>query len=1308
MVWLRMRRWVVRPFFWSLAILALLALALRSFLASDFVAERLARLAEREISRVVGRPTQIGALEFELLPTRIVLHDLLIPSDAPEEPPFLTVRRLLVDLDSDALRRDLIDVQTVFASGVRVEVVLRADGSDNLPDFPRDKSGPSQLAVSIGGLFVEDGELNFGDHRVPLDVRARAVLVRLVGVGGTDLQGTATAQEVETMLPGATPWPATVSGKIRVEGDRVEILHARLASALLDARVAGTVGWKGGTHGELHGTVEAGGDWLDERGYLDGEIVGDLRFDGKVRFARRELRLEGSLASPALELFGLPVDDLAGTLVGDRDRLELEIVRGSYRGGALAGTFAVDLAGAEPRGAVALFVEAAPVRELLSDLRLPDFRVASSAHGELLYSFPFSHSSRGVGSASFELVAAPSQSVASGELGMDGVVGLEIGDGILRLPEIAVRGGSQTIDGSGEFALESGSGRFDARIASGDLEELGRLQTFVATSPAPLWLPTAGRGAIEVHLRTSALGTEADLGLELGPASAAGFSGERIHGLLTVDERSVRGLELAVEREEARLRVTGALPFQVDAGGGAANLAITFERWPVEEAWVWAPLTLPIAGPVDGLLTLEGSLEALSGELSGTVSPVRIASVSAERLDVALHWDDERLILDHAALVAPAGELRGAGTFAFAEESLDFRVGAVADGLDFSQPPLRELTFERAGGRLSFDAQVAGTTAKPEVTVRGEITDLALVGRSLSSEGAATVAATLLGGRLDLDLEVPAFATVKGGGSWSPGESAELAFALESERLERWIEIALGAPVDELSGSLAAEIAIEQRGGGPWVAALTASRLGLRHRGREVELIEPAQLRLERQRLEVLSLFLGTASGGDELFVGGALDLAGETPALDLKLQATASVDWIEELAAIDMEGRIELLSTIGGTLERPALNGEASLREGHWIPPGFPHSFDRVEALALFYPDAIVLDSARGDFAGGRLAAFGRIDLPDGGRALDYRIQAALADAVLRYPEGFLLRGDSELTLQSMAEGRQVRGSIDLERADYVQDINLSPAQLVQRFLTRTRLQVEETDDLLSSTYLNVAIDARNALRVRNNLARIDGGGQLTLRGTLANPVLFGEVVAEPGGTIEYAGNSYELERGIVMFANPTRLVPVVDIVTTTRIEDYDVRLSIGGSLDHLATSFSSNPPLPDYDVLALLATGSTAGDSGFGGLAGDSGSSALAAESLLYGQAATLIGARVGTLFGIDRLKIDPLTTGETVSSARVTVGKRLSRQVFLTYSVDPSSTAQQILEVEWKVAENLTLVLTQNGDGSYALDARWGRRF
>ena len=305
-------------------------------------------------------------------------------------------------------------------------------------------------------------------------------------------------------------------------------------------------------------------------------------------------------------------------------------------------------------------------------------------------------------------------------------------------------------------------------------------------------------------------------------------------------------------------------------------------------------------------------------------------------------------------------------------------------------------------------------------------------------------------------------------------------------------------------------------------------------------------------------------------------------------------------------------------------------------------------------------------------------------------------------------MRGDGDFTLQSTAEGRQLAGSVALDRVYYLQDINLAPRQLAERVLSRTRVQVDEADEFLGTTYLNISVSAPHAVRVRNNLAKITGSANLALRGSLANPVLFGEVTTDPGGTIEYNGATYALDRAIVTFANPTRIEPLLDVVARTKINEYQVTLSVLGSLARPTTTLGSDPPLPDYDVLSLLATGTASGLSDISERAQTGTAPGMAAETLLYGQAASLVSARVGKLFGIDRLKVDPLASGDTISAARVTVGKRLSSRVYLTYSVDPSSTAQQVLQVEWKVSDDLTLVLTQNGDESYAVDARWERRF
>lgn len=103
------------------------------------------------------------------------------------------------------------------------------------------------------------------------------------------------------------------------------------------------------------------------------------------------------------------------------------------------------------------------------------------------------------------------------------------------------------------------------------------------------------------------------------------------------------------------------------------------------------------------------------------------------------------------------------------------------------------------------------------------------------------------------------------------------------------------------------------------------------------------------------------------------------------------------------------------------------------------------------------------------------------------------------------------------------------------------------------------------------------------------------------------------------------------------------------------------------------------------------------------------MRATGLLYGQAASLISERTSNLFGFDRVRLEPLTTSSgDLSAARVTVGKQVSRDVFLTYSYDPSTTEEQVIQVEWVFMEGTTLVLTQDGDGSYSADVRWERTF
>ena len=314
-----------------------------------------------------------------------------------------------------------------------------------------------------------------------------------------------------------------------------------------------------------------------------------------------------------------------------------------------------------------------------------------------------------------------------------------------------------------------------------------------------------------------------------------------------------------------------------------------------------------------------------------------------------------------------------------------------------------------------------------------------------------------------------------------------------------------------------------------------------------------------------------------------------------------------------------------------------------------------------------------------------------------------------LRFTEGWLSRGDAELSLASTDEGHILRGNVRLDRAYYLQDVKVSMTQMLRGIFARQRVEVDRAGELETAIQLNIVIDGPGALRVRNNLADLRGDIDLVVRGTVANPVLFGRVEVERGGTISYSGTKYTVDQGLVTFANPFAIEPVIDLAASARVREYRVTMSLFGTLDNLNANFSSDPPLADLEVLSLLTTGETNWRGTRSSQSEGETEAAMRATGLLYGQAASLISERTSNLFGFDRVRLEPLTTSSgDLSSARVTVGKQVSRDVFLTYSYDPSTTEEQVIQVEWVFMEGTTLVLTQDGDGSYSADIRWEKTF
>ncbi len=1287
----------MRPVAWLLVGLVVLAAALLAILDSDWLAARGRDVIASRLSAVLEREVRVDALDIEWLPFRLEAREVAILGEAPGELPFATARRVVLEADP----RRLLDPQPVLErlliEGPRVRLAFAEDGSHNLPLRAREGPREGRRQVVIEALEVVDGEVILSERRLPLELAARRVMARLVGDGPGAWVGTAAAQEVETRVAELAPYLGGLTLKLRLDSQALKLIEARLSGPDLALRAAGNWRWGGTKEIALDLEAETSGALLARLQWSD-LIEGPLHFAGEFGWTPDAWSLRGRLDSSEVVLDGRPLAAMTAGLTLDEATLRFDPLVGTYRGGSLRGDVRVQLT-EEPTVAVRAELGGSRLAEVLADLGIELEGLAGTVAGRVAYECAAGAPTAGDGWADLEVAAV--ETPLALDLPISGAAPLSIRNGVVEARALHFDTPAAALDGGGSYDLSDGRGLFHF---AGRVDDAGRLLAALdPTRPAeaPLWRPTAGAGHVEGSLVLAPGTWRMLVEPDLEGVVAPGYAADRLWGTLTLSAAAVEELNLELARPAGELRLAGRVPF---AESDALEVAIATTGWPSDEIQRWLPWRLPVAGPVSGSVRLGGTLAALAGTVDVVLTPVEAFGVPADRLAAKLDFGSGGTMVERLSLAAAAGELFVAGSLGVGEAApLDFTISST--GLDLEREPFAGLLGGPLRGRLELAGRLGGTWVEPALAATMSGTELALGERSLGEAGSARLALAWQQGQLRVDGGLLGLLAIEGGGRLD-ANGADVTLDLASDDLATLAQLASEEPLPLVPGHLRGELVAR----GEWneasglAIAFDASELAFEVGERHVALLEPVRVEWTAAGLEIESLYLGEPVTASELFLFGLVPFDGAP--LDLKVQASLTGALAEpflpgwQLAG----GRLEGIAAIRGTPQQPLVTGQGEIALTSVLIPGVPNALESPKGWLLFDPGRVTFDSVTARFGGGALRAAGTLDLyGESGRA--YELQVAADDVTLRYPEGWWLRGDAQVALASTPEGRRLRGAIDLERAYYVEDVPIGFAQLLQGFFTRRPLVLEETDELFAATELDLLVRGPGALRVRNNLAQLDGNVDLALRGSLARPVVFGTVDVRPGGTLVYADTEYVVERGELSFANPFRIQPVIDLAARAELRDYDVTLNLSGTLDRLDVAVASDPPLADIDVLTLLAGGEGAPGEPRVGEAG----TGITATGLLYGQAAAAVGRRVGRLFGFDKFHIDPLTGSRgDLSSARITVGERISRDLYATYSYDPSSSEQQVLQLEWLVSRGLTVVATQNGDGSYAIDVRAEKSF
>ena len=459
-----------------------------------------------------------------------------------------------------------------------------------------------------------------------------------------------------------------------------------------------------------------------------------------------------------------------------------------------------------------------------------------------------------------------------------------------------------------------------------------------------------------------------------------------------------------------------------------------------------------------------------------------------------------------------------------------------------------------------------------------------------------------------------------------------------------------------------------------------------------------AQLRDGRVHLDPLHI-----TGEDtNLRAQGSIGVLTETHDLNLQASGSVNMQLAETLDSdLDASGHMDFNVNAEGTIEHPGLTGDVKLTNVHVSLLDFPNGLSRMNGTLQFNQDRLDVKDLTAVSGGGLLTIGGFVTYQHG---VYGDLTATAKDVRIRYPQGMSTMVNAKLRLQGTQQSSILSGNVTITRFVIGSDLDISALTSSTGGVTLP----PNPNAPANHVRMDVRILSAPQLDFQNSYAKLAGNVDLRVRGTLAQPTVLGRISITEGNAT-FAGTKYELQHGDVYFSNPVRINPSLDLSATAHVEDYDITIGLTGTASKPVPVFRSEPPLSEQDIFSLLALGRTQEEQQiYSNMQSQAGVNTTA-DALLGGALNATLSNRVQKLFGGGSVKIDPtFVTGSGNSSARITVQQQVSKNATLTYATNVNSTAQQLIQAEIDLTQNVSVIAVRDEAGVFSLLFKLRRRY
>lgn len=452
----------------------------------------------------------------------------------------------------------------------------------------------------------------------------------------------------------------------------------------------------------------------------------------------------------------------------------------------------------------------------------------------------------------------------------------------------------------------------------------------------------------------------------------------------------------------------------------------------------------------------------------------------------------------------------------------------------------------------------------------------------------------------------------------------------------------------------------------------------------------------------------GSGPGQIDARVNGSV--AANFASANLSIQGSAQAGLANPfLGGRVVSGPVSMDLRVNGPLALNSLSGQLRLARGRVIDPSLPFTLENLDATAALSNGRVQVDVNTQLSSGGRVTVSGPVGLSAPYQG-DLRI--ALQQAVVRDPNLYETTANGDLRINGpLTGGAMIAGTIDLLSTEIrIASTGLTGQEMIDGLRhvrdtaavreTRRRAQIGTEADGggasggESAFGLNVLVSAPNQVFIRGRGLDAELGGTLRLSGTTANVIPSGGF-ALIRGRLDILGRRLDLTEASLQLEGDfdARL----RIVATSLNDGISSSVVIEGSASDPQVSFTSQPELPQEEVLAQLLFGRR-----LDSLSALQALQLANAVATLAGKGGDGIVSNLRQGFGLDDLDVGTDSEG----NAQLKAGKYLSEKVYSEVAIDGKGQTQINLNLD--LTDDVTVKAKVGADGDTGLGIFYERDY